>query len=178
MIFPLTSVEIIRNNRRIIFVDYNIKEGASTIVKSRFGSCAKSVNIESVGITAIRFIFHSVLPKSFDIIDEFALLVSFFIMRVSIRLLVPCLDELLEKSLPDSVEREIEGIVLSFDGVSEPHHLRTRRIGNNYAIEIHIRMDGNISLHKAHETATGIEHRLKEKFGEDTHVGIHVEPVK
>ena len=66
MIFPLTSVEIIRNNRRIIF--------ASTIVKSRFGSCAKSVNIESVGITAIRFIFHSVLPKSFDIIDEFALL--------------------------------------------------------------------------------------------------------
>ena len=107
-----------------------------------------------------------------------AVTVSFFIMRVSIRLLVPCLDELLEKSLPDSVEREIEGIVLSFDGVSEPHHLRTRRIGNNYAIEIHIRMDGNISLHKAHETATGIEHRLKEKFGEDTHVGIHVEPVK
>ena len=74
MIFPLTSVEIIRNNRRIIFVDYNIKEGASAIVKSRFGSCAKSVNIELVGITAIRFIFHSVLPKSFDIIDEFALL--------------------------------------------------------------------------------------------------------
>ena len=107
-----------------------------------------------------------------------AVTVSFFIMRVSIRLLVPCLDELLEKSLPDSVEREIEGIVLSFGGVSEPHHLRTRRIGNNYAIEIHIRMDGNISLHKAHETATGIEHRLKEKFGEDTHVGIHVEPVK
>lgn len=107
-----------------------------------------------------------------------AVTVSFFIMRVSIRLLVPCLDELLEKSLPDSVEREIEGIVLSFDGVSEPHHLRTRRIGNNYAIEIHIRMNGNISLHKAHETATGIEHRLKEKFGEDTHVGIHVEPVK
>ena len=57
MIFPLTSVEIIRNNRRIIFVDYNIKEGASTIVKSRFGSCAKSVNIESVGITATRKIW-------------------------------------------------------------------------------------------------------------------------
>ena len=33
-------------------------------------------------------------------------------------------------------------------------------------------MDGNISLHKAHETATGIAHRLKEKFGEDTHVGL------
>ena len=40
-----------------------------------------------------------------------AVTVSFFIMRVSIKLLIPCLDELLEKSLPDSVEREIEGIV-------------------------------------------------------------------
>ena len=67
-------MEVIRNKRRIIFVNYNIKEGASAIVKSWFGSCAKSVNIEPVGITAIRFIFHSVLPKSFDIIDEFALL--------------------------------------------------------------------------------------------------------
>lgn len=107
-----------------------------------------------------------------------AVVVSFFIMRVAVRLLIPCWDELSEKSLPDNVEHEIERIVLSFDGVSEPHHLRTRRIGNKYAIEIHIRMDGDIPLHKAHSTATGIEHKLKEKFGEDTHVGIHVEPVK
>lgn len=107
-----------------------------------------------------------------------AVVVSFFIMKVSVQLLVPCVDELLEKSLPESVEREIERIVLSFDGVSEPHHLRTRRIGNNYAIEIHVRMDGNISLHRAHDTATDIEHKLKEVFGKDTHVGIHVEPVK
>lgn len=107
-----------------------------------------------------------------------AVVVSFFIMKVSMQLVVPCVDELLEKSLPENVEREIERIVLSFDGVSEPHHLRTRRIGNNYAIELHVRMDGNIPLRQAHDTATGIEHKLKEAFGADTHVGIHVEPVK
>lgn len=107
-----------------------------------------------------------------------AVIVSFFIMKVSVKLLIPCIDELLEKSLPESVEHEIEQTVLSFDGVTEPHHLRTRRIGNNYAIEIHVRMNGDISLYKAHETATAIERKLKEKYGEDTHVGIHVEPVK
>lgn len=107
-----------------------------------------------------------------------AVVVSFFIMRVAIKLLVPCVDELLEKSLPDNVEREIEQIVLSVEGVTEPHHLKTRRIGNNYAIEVHVRMDGNITLYKAHETASAIEHKLKERFGEDTHVGIHVEPIK
>lgn len=107
-----------------------------------------------------------------------AVVVSFFIMRVSIKLLIPCIDELLEKSLPEDVEREIEQIVLSVEGVTEPHHLKTRRIGNNYAIEVHVRMDGNITLYKAHETASAIEHKLKERFGEDTHVGIHVEPIK
>ncbi len=60
--------------------------------------------------------------SSLGVLDPIAAVtVSFFIMRVSIRLLVPCLDELLEKSLPDSVEREIEDCV-SFDGVSGPHH--------------------------------------------------------
>lgn len=115
------------------------------------------------------------LGPNWTVLDPVAaVVVSFFIMRVSIKLLVPCIEELLEKSLPENVEREIEQIVLSVDGVTEPHHLRTRRIGNNYAIEVHVRMDGNITLYQAHETASVIEHKLKERFGEDT----HVEPMK
>jgi len=107
-----------------------------------------------------------------------AIVVSFFIMQVSVKLLIPCVDELLEKSLPEQVEREIEQIVLSFDGVAEPHHLRTRRIGNNYAIEIHVRMDGQIPLFQAHETATAIERKLRAAFGHDAYINIHVEPFK
>ena len=107
-----------------------------------------------------------------------AVVVSFFIMKVAVKLLIPCVDELLEKSLPADVENEIQRIILSFPGVSSPHHLRTRRIGNHYAIEVHVRMDGKITLEEAHRTATAIENTLKEQFGEGTHVGIHVEPVK
>lgn len=107
-----------------------------------------------------------------------AVIVSFFIMRVAVGLLIPCVDELLEKSLPADVEEEIQEIILSFPGVSSPHHLRTRRIGNHYAIEVHVRMDGKITLEEAHRTATAIEDKLKEKFGEGTHIGIHVEPTK
>lgn len=107
-----------------------------------------------------------------------AVVVSFFIMKVSVQLLIPCVDELLEKSLPDDVEKEIEQTALSFPGVSQPHHLRTRRIGSYYAIELHVRMDGKITLEEAHHTATAIENKLKEMFGKGTHVGIHVEPTK
>lgn len=107
-----------------------------------------------------------------------AMIVSVFIFRVAVRLLKPCMDELLEKSLPKEEEDKIRNIILSFPGVSSPHHLKTRRIGNRYAIEVHVRMDGQKPLYEAHDRATAIERRLKAEFGEDTHIGIHVEPAE
>lgn len=107
-----------------------------------------------------------------------AIVVSFFIMKVAVQLLIPCVDELLEKSLPAEVEDEIVRIILSFPGISSPHHLRTRRIGSYCAIEVHVRMDGSISLEEAHEMATAVENKLKRQFGKGTLVSIHVEPVK
>ena len=107
-----------------------------------------------------------------------AIVVSTFIIKVAIYLIKPCIDELLERSLPAETEKQILDIITSFPEVSSPHHLRTRRIGNHIAIEVHIRMDGQISLSDAHTVATEVERCLKEEFGPDTHIGIHMEPVK
>ena len=138
----------------------------------------RSDALSSIG-TAIGIGGAILLGDHWRVLDPVAaVVVSFFIMKVSVRLLIPCVDELLEKSLPEDVEKEIEQTVLSFPGVSQPHHLRTRRIGSYYAIEIHVRMDGKITLEEAHSTATAIENKLKEMFGKGTHVGIHVEPTK
>ena len=138
----------------------------------------RSDALSSIG-TAIGIGGAILLGDHWRVLDPIAaVVVSFFIMKVSVQLLIPCVDELLEKSLPDDVEKEIEQTVLSFPGVSQPHHLRTRRIGSYYAIEIHVRMDGKITLEEAHGTATAIENKLKEMFGKGTHVGIHVEPTK
>ena len=63
------------------------------------------------------------------------------------------------------------------EGVEEPHDLRTRRIGNHYAIELHILMDGNLPLSQAHDKASEVEDRLRKLYGEDTHVVVHVEPI-
>lgn len=134
--------------------------------------------LSSVG-TAVGIGGAILLGEHWRVLDPIAaVIVSFFIMKVAVQLLIPCVDELLEKSLPDEVEKEIEQALLSFPGVSEPHHLRTRRIGSYCAIEVHVRMDGQITLEEAHNTATAIEHKLKEMFGEGTLINIHVEPKK
>ena len=107
-----------------------------------------------------------------------ALVVSLFIIKVSVTLIKPCIEELLEKSLPKEEEDKILEIILSIPEVSAPHHLRTRHIGNNIAIEVHIRMDGSMSLNAAHDISKQIEVALKDEFGPDTHIGIHMEPTK
>ena len=119
------------------------------------------------------------LGESWSVLDPMAaVIVSFFIMKVSVQLLNPCVAELTEKSLPDEIEKEICLIAENTPGVSAIHNLRTRRIGNHYAIEMHVRMDGHLTLYEAHAKASVIENKLKEKYGNETHVGIHVEPVK
>ena len=115
----------------------------------------------------------------FEILDPVAaIVVSFFIMKVAIQLIIPSLGELLEKSLPEEVLEQIRQIILSYPGVSEPHHLRTRRIGNTYAIDVHLRMDGDMPLRIAHDHVSAIERKIRAAFGMQTHISIHLEPVK
>ena len=117
------------------------------------------------------------LGKRWTVLDPLAsLVVSFFILRVAWKLLKQGLDELMEASLPEEVESEILAIVNTFPDVQDPHHLRTRRIGSRYAIELHIRMDGSTPLSIAHTRTYEIEQALRQHFGTDTHVTIHVEP--
>ena len=104
--------------------------------------------------------------------------VSFFIMRTAYTLLREAIGELLEKSLPESAEADIKRLAEEEPMVSETHHLRTRRIGNYISIDMHVRMPGNISLYEAHTHATAIEHRLRQHFGPNTYVNLHVEPLK
>ena len=138
----------------------------------------RSDAFSSVGVL-IGIVGAMVLGDKWSVLDPIAAaVVSVFIVKVAIDLVKPCVDELLERSLPNDIEQQIEQTILSVDGVTSPHHLRTRRIGNNYAIEVHIRMDGNLTLHEAHRITSAVERRLKEQFGEGTHVGIHTEPIK
>ena len=100
------------------------------------------------------------------------------LVKVAWEIMRPSLGELTDESLPEKTEEEILEVFHSFSDISEPHNLRTRRIGNCVAIEAHIRMDGNMTLQRAHEITSKIEGELKERFGSGTIVTLHMEPLK
>lgn len=107
-----------------------------------------------------------------------AIVVAALIIKVAYDLCRTALAELLEKSLPREVEDEILAIISAMPNVYKPHNLRTRRIGANIAIEVHIRVDGSMTVHDSHEISRDIEQALREKYGAQTAVAIHVEPLK
>ena len=136
----------------------------------------RSDALSSVG-TAIGIGGAIILGQRWTVLDPVAsVVVGLFIIKVSIDLLRKGIGDLTEHSLPDEVEAEMLQLVSSVEGVDEPHDLRTRRIGNHYAIELHILMDGNIPLSKAHDKASEVEELLRSHYGAETHIAVHVEP--
>ena len=119
------------------------------------------------------------LGQKWTILDPIAaLVVSVFIVLTALRLTYGAISEFLEQSLPEENENEIRAIVAADTEVSELHHLCTRRLGNRVAIEMHLRMPGNTPLTIAHKHASAIEQQLKQRFGDQTHINIHLEPTK
>ena len=105
-----------------------------------------------------------------------ALLVAVFIFKIALDLIRTGLGELLEKSLPADVEQEILSIVTANPEIRSPHNLRTRRIGASIAIEVHVRVDGAMSVAHSHALTVDIEHRLRALFGAGTWIAFHADP--
>ena len=138
----------------------------------------RSDALSSIG-TAIGIGGAVLLGNSFAVLDPIAaVIVSVFIFIAAYRLLRQASGELLEESLPKETEDKIEEIVYRDSLVSDIHNLHTRSIGSIIAIEMHLRLPGDISLEESHRHATAIERALRDEFGSGTHIMLHIEPVK
>jgi cation diffusion facilitator family transporter len=125
-----------------------------------------------IGIASARL-----LGENWRILDPIAaLIVSFFVMIAAYRIARNAVIELLETSLPEDIEENILNIVSNVEGVKNPHNLKTRRLGPDYAIDLHIEVEPSITVEKGHAIANEVEKALFEEFGEDTVVSTHVEP--
>ena len=119
------------------------------------------------------------LGAQWTILDPLAaVVVSFFIVRVAWKILQNALGDLTEKTVPDSELAEIEHLLRSIPEASDPHNIRCRRVGTTLVLEVHIRMDGNMSLQAAHDATSRMESLLKFRFGPEMLITIHMEPIK
>jgi cation diffusion facilitator family transporter len=136
----------------------------------------RSDAFSSIG-TALGISGAILLGEKWRVLDPIAgIIVSFFILKVSWDIANPSIKELLESSLPVETENEVIEIIKNTSGVKGFHNLKTRKIGDIIAIEVHIKVDKDLTVESSHKIATEIEKLMRDKFGNQSHIGIHIEP--
>ncbi len=105
-----------------------------------------------------------------------ALIVGVYILNFAFRTLVSNLNELLDASLGEDENEKIKIKVSQLHGVEIPHNIKTRKVGNTIAVEMHIKVAPHLSIVEAHNIATDVEQQLKEMYGNDSFISVHVEP--
>ena len=118
------------------------------------------------------------LGQKWVILDPLAaIIVSFFIFKIAIKITSDTLLELIETSLPREHEDEIIQLASEVNGVHDPHELKTRKIGNHIAIDIHIKVKNHLNIEEAHNITIDLERTLRKAYGQETHISIHTEPL-
>lgn len=118
------------------------------------------------------------LGSKWVILDPLAaILVSFFIFKVGFVIVRGALLELIETSLPSDTENEILELAAGVEGVHNPHDLKTRKIGSNIAIDLHIEVFHDMNVRDAHDITVNLEKKLRAEYGEDTFISVHMEPL-
>ena len=117
------------------------------------------------------------LGDKFVILDPITgCVISIFILVMAVKMSVPAIKELLDVSLPDEVEQEIETTAKSIPGVIDLHELKTRHEGPGIIMEGHLVLNSHISLKEAHDISKKVEDALRKKFGSETQISLHLEP--
>jgi cation diffusion facilitator family transporter len=117
------------------------------------------------------------INPSWHILDSFAaLLVSFFIVKVGLEILRDALREFTDTAPKQEIIGKIQQCALSVNGVVDTHDLKVRTSGGFYQMEIHIVVDGQLTVLEVHKIAKVVEGCLVEDVGNIGSITIHVDP--
>jgi cation diffusion facilitator family transporter len=121
----------------------------------------------------------TLINPSWHILDAFAaLIVSFFIIKVGFDILRKTLREFTDTAPRPEIIEKLMQLSRTVEGVMDAHDLRVRTSGGFYQAEIHIVVDGQLTVVEGHRIAKTVERCLAEEMDELDRVIVHVDPVE
>ncbi|MBN2162639.1 MAG: cation transporter [Pontiellaceae bacterium] len=105
-----------------------------------------------------------------------AVLVAGLIIKVAWEIAFPALSDLSERGADDDEVRAIRRLTNSINGVCSVHRIRTRRLGAGWFVDLHVMVDGDLSVREGHDIATAVQHLLLEEGPAVADVTVHIEP--
>ncbi len=115
--------------------------------------------------------------KGYESVDDWAAIVaSGIIIFNGLRILKPAVDEMMDTTASPKVTENIRRIILSVDGVKDVEKCWVRKSGHGHLAEIHVEVDGNLSVKDGHEIAHRVKDKLLDSDQRLINAVIHIEP--
>ena len=105
-----------------------------------------------------------------------AIAVGLMIILVGVKVINGCLNELTERSVDRKTVQQIEKVLASEKQILDWHKLRTRSLGREIFIDLHILVDPDLTVTEAHRIADNLEQSLHKQIPQPVNVMVHVEP--
>jgi cation diffusion facilitator family transporter len=105
-----------------------------------------------------------------------AIAVGVMVMIVAAKLIGDCLGELIERAVDYATIEEIKNIIRANGQIHQYHRLRTRTLGREVFLDVHILVDPSLSIAAAHEIASSLENALHNQLTRPVNITVHVEP--
>ena len=105
-----------------------------------------------------------------------AVVVSIFVMHAAMKIIWPGVSELIDAGAPKDIQKKIADIACNNQGVQEAHKVRTRYISTSILVDMHIVVDGSISVRDGHAIADAVEYKIIDSIPNVLDVVVHVDP--
>lgn len=166
----------------IIWKEYSYREVMKRSVQTNSSALkADAWHHRSDAITSVAaFIGISIalfLGNGYEAADDWAaLFASGFILYNSYQIFRPALGEIMDENLHDDLIAHIRVVSLEVNGILDTEKCFIRKAGMKYHVDLHARVNSDISVKEGHELAHKLKDSLRERIPELGHVLIHIEP--
>lgn len=117
------------------------------------------------------------MGKGYETADDWAaLFASGFILYNAYLILRPALGEIMDEHMYDDLIEEIREVAHEVPGVIETEKCFVRKAGMVYHVDLHVVVNGELTVNKGHAIAHDLKNELLEQIPQITDVLIHIEP--
>ena len=110
--------------------------------------------------------------------DVTAVVLASFLLYVAVRIIVRAVAELVDRAPGEAMQAAIRQTVSDTPGVRSFHALRARQIGGRVAVDVHVQVEGHLTVRQGHDVAAAVKHSILESDKQVMDVMVHIEPAE
>ena len=111
--------------------------------------------------------------------DDWAALFACAVIAANgVRFALPAFQEIMDTAPGGKIVKSILAVASSVPGVVDVEKCRARKMGLDYYVDLHVGVDGNISVHEGHQIAHGVKSAIQRSDSRVADVLVHIEPAK